>query len=86
MNLGGGQGRSVQQMIDTTELLLSKQLPYRYGNRLDGDSAMRFSNNACALKLLGWQPSRGLNDIILDSFKWYNSDMYRSLTQAKIVY
>jgi len=86
MNLGGGQGYSVQTVIDTTEMLLGKELPYRYGPRRDGDSAMRFSNNDKALKLLGWHPLRSINDIILDGFKWYNSAMYTALTRANIVY
>ena len=84
MNLGGGQGYSVQQVIDTTEMLLSKELPYRYGERRDGDSAMRFSNNELALKLLGWKPTRSLQDMILDGFKWYNSEVYKQLTHAGI--
>lgn len=86
INLGGGQGYSVQTVIDTAEMLLGKQLSYRYGPRRDGDSAMRFSNNSKALELLNWKPSRSLNEMILDSYKWYNSNMYQSLTQANILY
>jgi len=86
MNLGGGQGYSVQQVIDTTEMLIGKDLPYRYGPRRDGDSAMRFSNNAKALGLLNWKPMHSLNEMILDSYKWYSSQMYQSLTQANIRY
>jgi UDP-glucose 4-epimerase len=86
INLGGGHGHSVQTVIDTTEMLLGKQLPYRYGPRRDGDSAMRFSNNNRALELLGWKPSRSLNEMILDSYKWYSSHMYQSLTNANILY
>jgi len=84
INLGGGQGYSVQQVIDTTEMLLSKELPYRYGDRRDGDSAMRFSNNELAFKLLNWKPTKNLNDMILDSVKWYNSEVYKQLTRAGI--
>ena len=84
MNIGGGQGNSVQQVIDTTEMLLSKELPYRYGARRDGDSAMRFSNNDLAHKLLEWKPTRTLQDMILDSYKWYNSAIYKHLTLSKI--
>jgi len=86
MNLGGGCGHSVQTVIDTTEMLLGKQLPYRYGDRRDGDSAKRFSNNTLAFDQLGWKPSRSLNDMILDSYKWYNSAMFKALTQANIRY
>jgi len=85
-NLGSGQGYSVQQVIDTAEMLLSKQLPYRYGERRDGDSLMRFSNNDKAFKILDWKPKRTLNNIILDSYKWYSSEIYKQLTAARIRY
>jgi len=86
INLGGGTGHSVQQVIDTTESLLSKELPYRYGPRRDGDSVKRFSNNQKAFDILGWRPQFSLTDMILDSYKWYNSQMYQTLTQSHVRY
>jgi len=84
INLGGGQGHSVQSVIDATEMLLNKQLPYRYGPRRAGDSAMRYSNNDLAENLLGWTPSHTMQNMILDSYKWYNSDIYDKLTRINI--
>jgi len=86
MNLGSGKGYSVESMINTTEMLLGKTIPYKYGTRRNGDSAIRYSNNDLAKELIGWVPSRNIKDIILDSYKWYNSMTYKSLTNSNIHY
>jgi UDP-glucose 4-epimerase len=85
-NLGGNNPRSVQQVIDTAEMLIGKNLPYRYGPRRAGDSEKRASDNGLAQRILGWKPSRDLNDMILDGLKWYNSQTYTALTHAGIRY
>lgn len=86
INLGGNNPLSVQHVINTTETLLGKNLPYRYGPRRDGDGAQRWSNNLLAYQLLGWEPKRNLADIIRDSYKWYNSAIYKTLTQSSILH
>jgi UDP-glucose 4-epimerase len=86
VNLGSGQGYSVQTIIDTTEMLLSKELPYRYGDRRDGDVGIRISNNKSLRDFFNWEPKRTLNDMILDGYKWYNSELYKILTQVGIHY
>jgi UDP-glucose 4-epimerase len=84
VNLGSGNGVSVQSMIDTTEMLLNKELPYLYAPRRPGDSAKRFSDNGLAYELLGWKPSMSLSDMIRDSYKWYSCDTYKNLTNLGI--
>jgi len=86
VNLGGNNPCSVQQVIDTTESLTGVHLPYRYGPRRAGDSCRRASDNLLAKQMLGWSPTRNLNDIILDSIKWYNSSSYTELTNSDIRY
>lgn len=84
INLGAGKGYTVQQVVNTAEQILNIELPYRYGDRRDGDSVKRFANISKAKSLLNWNPTRTLNDIIRDSFKWYNSNTYKDLTLKRI--
>ena len=83
-NIGSGKSYTVQEIIDRTEMLLSKQLPYRYLQRRPGDTAKRYSSSALIETTTGWKPSRTLDDIIRDSWKWYNSHSYDVLTRTNI--
>jgi UDP-glucose 4-epimerase len=83
-NIGTGHGYSVQEMIDRTELLLSKELPYRYLQRRPGDTAKRVASSTLLEKYTGWKPTRTLDNIIRDSWKWYNSHTYDILTRTNI--
>lgn len=83
-NVGKGFGNSVQEMVNTTERILNKELLYRYGPRREGDSAKRFANIDKIVKEIGWTPKRTLDDIVRDEFKWYNSVTYRNLLDASI--
>ena len=84
INLGNGNGYSVQDVINETEAVLNKNVPYRYGARRDGDSIKRVSNAQLARDRLGWVPTRNLGNIIKDSYKWYNSSVYKKLHLDKI--
>lgn len=86
VNLGSGSGHSVQEVIDKTEEIINTTVPYRYGNRRDGDSAKRVANIELANNLLGWKPKRTIHNIIQDSYKWYNSTTYKQLYNNKIWY
>jgi UDP-glucose 4-epimerase len=86
VNLGSGSGYSVQQVINQTESLFNLSVPYRYGDRRDGDSAKRIADISLAQEMLNWQPTRNLDDIIRDSYKWYSSYTYRDLYTKKIWY
>lgn len=85
-NLGSGQGSSVQSVIDRTEQILNTTVPYRYGSKRDGDGIKRVADISNASNILQWTPKRTLDDIIRDSFKWYNSSVYKDLYIKKIWY
>jgi UDP-glucose 4-epimerase len=84
LNLGSGQGHSVQEVINATEQILNVSVPYRYGERRSGDDTARIADIHKAATLLKWTPKRNLNVIIRDSFKWYNSNLYKDLYLKKI--
>lgn len=83
-NVGKGSGDSVQEVINTAEQILNKELPYRYAPRRDGDSEKRFANIDKITNAMGWKPIRSLEDIIRDSYKWYNSRTYKNLSNIGI--
>jgi UDP-glucose 4-epimerase len=86
INLGSGTGYSVQEVIDQTEHLFNLAVPYRYGDRRDGDSERRTANISLAKEMLNWTPTRNLDDILRDSYKWYSSNTYKDLYAKKIWY
>lgn len=83
-NVGSGSSNSVQSIVDITEKLLNKELPYRYADRRDGDTAKRFANIDKIINAFGWKPKRSIDDIVRDSFKWYNSATFKNLKNAGI--
>jgi len=84
INLGAGNGYTVQQVIDSAEKLFNIELSYRYGPRRDGDSAKRYAEISRAEFLLNWKPTRTIEDILNNSIKWYKSNTYTSLTTKGI--
>jgi UDP-glucose 4-epimerase len=84
LNLGSGQGNSVQQVVDRAEEILNINIPYRYGDRRDGDNVRQIADINKVGQILKWSPKRNINDIIRDSFKWYNSNLYKDLYLKKI--
>jgi UDP-glucose 4-epimerase len=86
MNLGSGTGTSVQEMVNLSESLLGKNLPYFYGNWRVGDPPIRIANISTIKDNLGWKPRRSNNEIILDSYKWYKSRTYQEIRDAGFRY
>ena len=84
INLGAGNGYTVQQVVDTAEKLFNVELSYRYGPRRDGDTSKRFADISKAKTLLDWAPTRTIEDILTNSLKWYKSGIYSSLTSNGI--
>ncbi len=71
-NIGTGKGTSVLEIIERFNKINSIQLPYKFQERRRGDSASVVANNKLALELLDWKPTRNMNDICFDAFKWSN--------------
>ena len=86
MNLGSGTGTSVQEMVDLSESLLGKNLPYFYGNWRTGDPPISIADISAIGNSIGWKPKRTNTDIILDSYKWYSSRTYQETIAAGLRY
>ena len=72
-NLGSGDGYSVKQIIDTARRITGKEIPARIEPRRAGDPSVLIASNKKAAAVLGWKPTRGLEQIIADAWSWHSS-------------
>jgi UDP-glucose 4-epimerase len=79
-NLGTGQGSSVMDVIRSFEAASGKPIAYKVVPRRDGDLAAYWANASLAQRELGWQATRGLDEMMQDSWRWQsrNPDGYGS--------
>lgn len=70
-NLGGGEGRSVLQVLQTVERVTGKALPVRHGPRRPGDPARLVADIAKAKRVLNWEPALSdLDTIVEHAWAW----------------
>ena len=72
-NLGNGDGYSVKEIIDTARKVTGKPIPATVEPRRAGDPSTLIASNAKAAQVLGWKPTRGLEQIIADAWAWHQS-------------
>jgi UDP-glucose-4-epimerase GalE len=72
LNLGTGQGNSVQQVLTTIESVAGKQVPPRDAPRRPGDPAELVADPTRARQILGWKPVRSLREIVETAWRWAN--------------
>lgn len=71
VNLGNGQGFSVQEVINTVQQVTGLTLNVEYGERRDGDPAQLIADSQLARDLLGWKPVYpALVDIVTHAWRW----------------
>lgn len=69
-NLGTGQGVSVKQMIDAFSRATQVPVAFRYAPRRDGDLAAFWASAEKAQQELGWQATKTLDDMMIDTWRW----------------
>lgn len=69
-NLGTGEGVSVRQLIDTFESATGVKVPYKFGDRREGDIVKVWGDPSKANRILGWKAERSLADTMLSAWKW----------------
>lgn len=70
VNLGMGEGVSVQQLIDTFAAATGVPVPHVAGARRAGDVAIIYARNTLAKELLGWAPQYTLADSLRHAWAW----------------
>ena len=83
-NLGTGMGYSVLEMVEAFEKVSGKKVPYKITERRPGDVAVCFADASKAKRELGWEATRGLEEMCRfgngnQIIKW----LFRSLMMNK---
>jgi len=83
VNIGGGEGRSVLQVIEAVGKAAGVPVPHEVGPRRDGDPPSLVANPARAKALLGWTPRHSsLEEITADALRWERNPAYGSGRRA----
>ncbi|MEZ5962079.1 MAG: UDP-glucose 4-epimerase GalE [Hyphomonadaceae bacterium] len=71
VNLGTGDGITVRELIAAIERVTGHRVPTISAPRRAGDPPALLADNALAQRELGWAPTRGIDEIIADAWKWH---------------
>lgn len=69
-NLGSGKGVSVLEAIQAFEAVTGVKLNYRVGPRRPGDVVAIYSDSTLAKEKLGWEATRGIEEMMASAWKW----------------
>ena len=70
LNLGTGQGHSVLDVIHAFQAATQQPIPYQIVARRPGDVPAYYADASRAQHLLGWKPSRTLQDMCAATWRW----------------
>jgi UDP-glucose 4-epimerase len=72
VNLGSERGYSVMQIVKEFEKISGKKVPYKIIRRRPGDPATLIASSNKAKKVLGWAPTKGLNEMVESTWRAYS--------------
>lgn len=70
-NLGTGDGVTVLELLAAIERVTGQRVPTEAAARREGDAAALVADNSHARRELGWTPTRGIDAVITDAWKWH---------------
>ena len=74
VNLGTGQGYSVLDVIKAASKAVGREIPYEITARRPGDIAAVWSNPTYAREVLGWEATRGIEEMVADHWRWQSQN------------
>ncbi|WJG10090.1 UDP-glucose 4-epimerase GalE [Aliiglaciecola sp. LCG003] len=74
LNLGTGNGVSVLEMVAAYADASHQPIPYVFAERRPGDVAQCYADASQAKQILGWQATRGLPEMVADSWHWQSGN------------
>lgn len=77
-NLGTGAGTSVAELIDAVRRTTNTPFPVAVAARRPGDAPSLVADSAKARDVLGWTPSRTLDDIVRSAAQWHQAERDRT--------
>jgi UDP-glucose 4-epimerase len=72
-NLGTGDGYTVREVVDAARRVTSRDIPAREEDRRPGDPAALVAASDHVRDDLGWEPEKGLDEMIGDAWTWYQA-------------
>jgi UDP-glucose 4-epimerase len=73
-NLGTGIGYSVLDLVNSFEKNNDLKIPYQLTDRRPGDIATCYASPTKAKEELGWEATRGIDDMCKDSWRWQSGN------------
>jgi UDP-glucose 4-epimerase len=73
LNLGSGDGATVREVLATARRVSGVDIPAVDRPRRAGDPAVLVADTTRARDLLGWRPTRSLDEIIRSAWAWHSS-------------
>lgn len=73
-NIGTGVGYSVLDIVKAYEKASGKQVPYKIVSRRAGDIAVCYANSSLAKEVLGWEATRDLEQMCINSWNWQSNN------------
>jgi UDP-glucose 4-epimerase len=73
-NLGTGRGYTVLEAIHAFERAAGRPIPYRIADHRPGDAAECWADVGRAKRDLGWEASRGLDEMCADVWRWQSQN------------
>jgi UDP-glucose 4-epimerase len=73
VNLGTGVGSSVLEVLAAARRAIGSEVPHEFAPRRPGDPAAVYADNRLAGRLLGWAPTRGLDEIVASAWAWHSA-------------
>lgn len=80
-NIGSGTGYSVLDIIAAVERITGKTVNKVIERRRPGDPAWRVADTSRITDDFGWRPINGLDQIVADAYRWYNSDTFKHINR-----
>jgi UDP-glucose 4-epimerase len=74
VNLGTGRGYSVLEVVAAFEKCSGRKIPCRFEPRRPGDVASCYADPTLAKQLLGWEATRGLEEMCADAWRWQSQN------------
>lgn len=73
INLGTGTGSSVLEVVSQVKKLTGVEIPIEKANTRQGDDAKKIADINKAQKLLGWKPTKTIEDSVKSLMIWYKN-------------
>ena len=74
VNLGTGEGYSVLDLVHAFERASGRPIPYQIAPRRAGDLAVSYADPSLAKELLGFQTTRGIDQMCEDAWRWQSNN------------